>query len=67
MQPDISITELHFEGTLPNNSMYDMVIFLKFPKKLCSGLMYAFVIYTLQMILNGGERGHKGSNAALWP
>ena len=32
----------------------DMVMFSKFPKKLCSGLMYAFVIYTLQMILNGG-------------
>ena len=27
----------------------DMVMFSK-----CSGLMYAFVIYTLQMILNGG-------------
>ena len=44
-----------------------MVMFSKFPKKLCSGLMYAFVIYTLQMILNGGGRGHQGSNAALWP
>ena len=32
----------------------DMVMFSKFPQKLCSGLMYAFVIYTLQMILNGG-------------
>ena len=36
-----------------------MVKFLKFPKTLCSGLMYAFVIYTLQMILNGVEEGTK--------